>query len=86
MRHLRTAALLVLLGLCACAAPASDSLRTSDSLRDARQAMPLWSDSSLAHADSLAGGRRAMDRWYVPLGIIVLTGVSAYFLFSTRSK
>ena len=86
MRILWAIVFVVLMAVSSPRAGASDSLRTADSLRDARTQMPLWSDTSFAHSDSLAGGRRAYDRWLMPLGVIVLTGLSAWLLYSTRSK
>ena len=86
MKFARLSVLVVALTCCAMPAAASDSLRTADSLRDAQKQLPLWSDTSFAHGDTLAGGHNAYDRWLIPLGVIILTGASAWLLFSTRSK
>lgn len=86
MKPWRVVAVAVIFGACLTCARASDSLRTADSLRDRRAELPLWSDSTFTRSDSLGGGQRMLDRWWIPLGVMVLTGVSAYLLFNTRSR
>jgi hypothetical protein len=86
MERLRLVLLVALLGLCVCLASASDSLRTADSLRDVQSPLSLWPDSGLVRGDSLGYGQGAAHRWLLPLGVIILTGASAWLLFSARSK
>lgn len=86
MNRLVVAVILVLVLEFGVAAAASDSLRTADSLRDIEAQFPMWSDSSLVKTDSLGHGHRAADRWWLPLGVMLLTGASAWLLFSVRSK
>ncbi len=86
MRCLRVLTLALLLGWFAGHGLASDSLRTTDTLRSSRQEMPLWADSAIAHSDSLAGGKHMLDRWWIPLGVMAVTALSTWLLFSTRSK
>ncbi|HEY3294848.1 MAG TPA: hypothetical protein VGL38_05385 [bacterium] len=86
MRPFRAVALVILCAAGIAAAQVGDSLKTADSLHVAAQQMPLWSDSTFAHSDSLGGGKRTVDRWLIPLGVIVLTGTAVWLLFSTRSR
>jgi hypothetical protein len=62
---------------------AQDSLRVADSLIVPRLEQSLWADS--AAADSLQHAK-SRDRWWLPLGIIAVSGASVFLLFTLRSR
>ena len=47
---------------------------------------PIFSDSALILPDSTLGSSSPRQAWLYPLGLIAVTGVAIYFLFSTRSR
>jgi hypothetical protein len=64
----------------------ADSLNVADTLHPARLDTNIWADSALAVRDSLAGGTGLTDRWLLPLGVIFVSALAVYLLFTVRSK
>jgi hypothetical protein len=48
--------------------------------------VPLWSDSALAFPDTLAPPAGVVERWLIPLGVILVSGAVAVALYAVRSR
>jgi hypothetical protein len=64
----------------------ADSLNVADTLHPLSLDSTAWADSALAMRDTLAGGTGLSDRWLWPVGIIAVSAVAVYLLFTVRSK
>lgn len=82
-RRLKIASLvfLVLCSVCAFA----DSLNVADSIVT-KDEIPLWSDTALAISDTLPYDAAFAERWLIPFGLLLVSGVVAVGLYAIRSK